>query len=170
MMVLRLPETAFTPRNSLHLQAEAKQAEAGCRGQLEEVEAELAELEAQLALGDMAAAAAAGAGGGAGAHGTGGGTELHGRSHMVAVSSRDLFPRHLWDACMQLAGALLVPVDEVVASTSPCPHAGGSGRKRRARRQQQEETEEDGAGAAEQHEQEGADQPTAARSKRRRRG
>ncbi|KAL4443930.1 hypothetical protein ABPG75_011667 [Micractinium tetrahymenae] len=52
----------------------------------------------------------------------------------------------------------------------PAPSGAGSGRKRRARRQQQEEAEDEGPGPAEQHQQEEAEQPTAARSKRRRRG
>lgn len=49
------------------MQAAAEQAEAGCRGQLDDVEAQIAELEAHLALGDMAAAAGAAGGGGNGA-------------------------------------------------------------------------------------------------------
>lgn len=41
------------------VQAEADEAEAACRASLEQVEGQLAELEAQLALGDLAAGASA---------------------------------------------------------------------------------------------------------------
>ena len=49
------------------VQAEAEAAEGECRGEVEQVEGEISELDAQLALGDMA-----GAGGSGGTEGAGG--------------------------------------------------------------------------------------------------
>ena len=61
---------ASTLTNPPLLQADAEAAEAECRGQLEEVEGRIAELEAQLALGDMKAAdGRSGRGGGGGSAG-----------------------------------------------------------------------------------------------------
>lgn len=55
-----------TLTNHQLLQVDADAAEAECRGQLEEVEGRIAELEAQLALGDMKAADGRGGRGGGG--------------------------------------------------------------------------------------------------------
>ena len=68
------------------LQADADAAEAECRGQLEEVEGRIAELEAQLALGDMKAADGRGGGGGGGGGGAGG--AWVGRAFMRSVQQK----------------------------------------------------------------------------------
>lgn len=47
----------------MHMQEQAEQVEAECRSELESVEVQIAELDAQLALGDIAAGGGAAAGG-----------------------------------------------------------------------------------------------------------
>ena len=103
------------------VQAEAEAAEGECRGEVEQVEGEISELDAQLALGDMA-----GAGGSGGAGGAGGGSEplrvVPFVLLMCARAKHDRSGRGLTGLLWQFPGA-----------------GGQSGRKKRGRRQQQEE-------------------------------